>query len=67
MKKLLGIIVLGLLLSGNAYAGLLNFGFSDKLKKISPGDNPSKVEKNLESQMVLKLEVNLQYIIITIN
>jgi hypothetical protein len=47
MKKLLSIMVLGLILSSNAYAGLLNFGFSDKLKKISPGDNPSKVEKKL--------------------
>ena len=48
MKKLFStILVLGLLLSENAYAGLLNFGFSDKLKKISPGDNPSKVEKKL--------------------
>ena len=43
MKKLLGIVVLGLLLSGNAYADL--FGFSKKLQKISPGDSPSAVEK----------------------
>jgi len=45
MKKLLGIVVLGLLLSSNSYADL--FGFSKKLQKISPGDSPSTVEKKL--------------------
>ena len=45
MKKILGIIVLSLLLSGNAYAEL--FGFSKKMQKLSPGDSISVVEKKL--------------------
>jgi hypothetical protein len=46
MKKLLGILVLGLLLSSNANA-VDFFGFTKKLQKISPGDSPSFVEKKL--------------------
>jgi len=41
MKKAIVILVLGLLLSGNAFAEL--FSFSNKMWKLSQADSPSVI------------------------
>ena len=43
MKKIWGILIVGLLLTTSANAEL--FSFSKKMQKLSPGDSPSIVEK----------------------
>ena len=45
MKKIWGILIVGLLLTTSANAEL--FSFSKKMQKLSPGDSPSIVEKKL--------------------
>jgi hypothetical protein len=47
MKKILIVILTLCFTYSNSFAGLLDIGFSDKLKKISPGENVSIVEKKL--------------------
>ena len=46
MKKFLGVIFVILFFSSNTYGADL-FGFTKKLKKLSPGDSTSIVEKKL--------------------
>ena len=57
MKKLLGIIVLGLLWSGNAYAGLLDI-FSKDHKYC--GDAARSISKNKDTQETWYKECRLQ-------
>ena len=67
MKKLLGIVVLGLLLSGNSYAGLLDI-FSKDHKYC--GDAARSISKNKDTQetwykeskyQLLQLQIGQQF------
>jgi len=50
MKKLLGILVLGLLLSGNAYADeFADCSYNKILNKVSPCDRGHVLKKHLEN------------------
>ena len=48
MKKLLGIVVLGLLLSGNAYAGV-----GDKTFTLSQNYSDTEIERRIKKKLIL--------------
>ena len=52
MKKLLGIAVLGLLLSGNAYANVITLNCKNLMKEISEGTEYTTIRINLKNKII---------------